>query len=140
MAHTAIERKILYLLAAERAATESIITIQSRESKVIMYKMNKHRQTENESQRSKIVRPKIQAAVQKLDKVVGDTSFECAVCLDTIKDAHILRTCLHRFCGACIKESLRMCSNECPKCREPIPTPDRQLTKDHNFDSLVSSL
>ena len=105
-----------------------------------MYKVNKHRQIENESQRLKILRPKVQSAIQKLEKIVDDTSFECPVCLDTIKDAHILHTCLHRFCGACIKESLRKCNDECPKCREPIPAPDRQLTKDQNFDSLVSSL
>jgi len=53
--------------------------------------------------------------------------YECPICLD----AH------HRFCGDCIKESLRRCNNECPSCRVYIPT-KRTMRKNTQFDKIVS--
>ena len=74
-------------------------------------------------------------AIQAL-KSLGQ-HFECPICLDTIEDTHIVPECQHRFCGGCIKESLRKCNNECPSCRVHVPT-RRSLRPDDVFDSLVS--
>ena len=68
-----------------------------------------------------------------------DEHAECPICLETISHAHIVPGCLHRFCGNCIKEALRKCNNECPECREAIPT-KRHLRKDAKFDTFVSVL
>ena len=38
-----------------------------------------------------------------------DNNFECSICLDTFTDPHVIPECLHRFCSACVKESIRKC-------------------------------
>jgi len=75
-------------------------------------------------------------ALDSLKALVRD-EVECPVCLDNCTDTHINPACLHRFCGDCIKESLRKCNNECPSCRIHIPT-KRTLRKDTQFDNIVS--
>ena len=67
------------------------------------------------------------------------TEYECPICLDALTDTHINPECRHRFCGDCIKESLRRCNNECPSCRVHIPT-KRTMRKDTQFDKIVSVL
>ena len=76
-------------------------------------------------------------AMDLLNTIVED--FECSICLKHLTHAHISPECLHRFCGDCIKESLRKCNNECPTCRVHIPT-KRTLRKDKQFDNIVSCL
>jgi len=66
-----------------------------------------------------------------------EIEYECPICLDALTDTHINPECLHRFCGDCIKESLRRCNNECPSCRVHIPT-KRTMRKDTQFDKIVS--
>jgi len=65
--------------------------------------------------------------------------FTCAICLETLSDTHVTPDCLHRFCGDCIKESLRKCNNQCPTCtcRAAIPT-QRSLRPDKLYGNLVS--
>ena len=66
------------------------------------------------------------------------TEYECPICLDALTDTRIKNPeCRHRFCGDCIKESLRRCNNECPSCRVHIPT-KRTMRKDPQFDKIVS--
>ena len=77
-------------------------------------------------------------ALYLLKALVRD-EVECPVCLDNCTDTHINPQCLHRFCGDCIKESLRKCNNECPSCRVHILT-KRTLRKDEQFDNIVSFL
>jgi len=77
-------------------------------------------------------------ALDLLKALVRD-EVECPVCLDNCSDTHINPACLHRFCGDCIKESLRKCNTECPSCRIRIPT-KRTLRKDKQFDNIVSFL
>jgi hypothetical protein len=66
-----------------------------------------------------------------------DNSFECPICLDTFSDPHVIPECLHRFCGACAKESIRKCGAECPTCRARITT-NRGLRKDKDLQDMVS--
>ncbi len=72
----------------------------------------------------------------KVEPLIRDT--ECQICLDRMIDAHISPDCLHRFCGGCVKESIRKCKKECPTCRAPIST-KRFLRKDEVHDTFVSS-
>ena len=66
-------------------------------------------------------------------------SFECSICLDTYTDPYVIPECLHRFCGACIKESIGKCGAECPTCRARITT-KRGLRKDKQLQDMVSEL
>jgi len=66
-------------------------------------------------------------------------TFDCCICLDTIDDAYVVPDCQHRFCGKCIKESLRKCRNECPECRTEIRT-KRHLRRDGKFNDLVQGI
>ena len=45
-------------------------------------------------------------------------SLECSICFNTMRNPYILPTCSHRFCGKCIKKSIRTNGKKCPMCRE----------------------
>jgi len=78
------------------------------------------------------------SAIEFLKALVRD-EFECSICLEHLAETHVNPECLHRFCGHCIKESLRKCNHECPSCRVHIPT-KRTLREDTQFDDIVSVL
>ena len=63
----------------------------------------------------------------------------CPVCLDFMEKTVLVNACGHRFCTNCIETSLRTHKNECPKCREHIPS-RRSLRADENFDKLIRML
>jgi len=65
------------------------------------------------------------------------THFMCGICLGRMRGTHISPECGHRFCGDCLKKSIRTCNKECPTCRISIPT-QRSLREDKMFDNLVS--
>lgn len=73
--------------------------------------------------------------ISKLESIITD--MECPICLSVIENTHVVPNCGHRFCGDCIKKSLRTCNNECPSCRIPVKT-KRSLREDDLFDHLVS--
>jgi len=64
--------------------------------------------------------------------------FRCVICLDYIRNARIVRECLHRFCEGCIEKSLVQVGlrKECPICRVHIPS-RRSLAPDPDFDKLI---
>ena len=64
--------------------------------------------------------------------------FRCVICLDYIRNARIVRECLHRFCENCIEKSLVQVGlrKECPICRVHIPS-RRSLAPDPDFDKLI---
>jgi hypothetical protein len=62
----------------------------------------------------------------------------CAICLEIMTDCYVVPECLHRFCGACIKKSIRTCKNQCPTCRASVST-QRSLRIDSRFNDLVST-
>jgi hypothetical protein len=77
------------------------------------------------------------AVLEYLKKFLEE-EFVCPICLEFCTATHINPDCNHRFCGKCIKESLRKCNKECPSCRVPIPT-HRTCRGDPQFDRLVSN-
>jgi len=64
---------------------------------------------------------------------------ECPICLEPCTDTLVNPECNHRFCGKCIKESLRKCNHEYPTCRAHIPT-YRACRRDPQFDHIVSTV
>ena len=56
-----------------------------------------------------------------------EAELRCSVCLEHMKDPHILPSCCHRFCKSCITNSMDMSGRSCPLCRTEIsdePKPD----------------
>ena len=47
--------------------------------------------------------------------------------------------CMHRFCGVCIQRCLRGGKQECPSCRQHVPS-KRSLRRDHMYDSLIQQI
>ncbi len=47
--------------------------------------------------------------------------------------------CMHRFCGACIQRCLRGGKQECPSCRQHVPS-RRSLRRDTNFDAAIRKI
>ncbi|CAN0099806.1 unnamed protein product, partial [Phaeothamnion confervicola] len=45
----------------------------------------------------------------------------CPICLDVLKDTHVVKECMHRFCGVCITKALRE-GHFCPACRVHVST------------------
>lgn len=67
--------------------------------------------------------------------------FRCAICLDYIRNARVVKECLHRFCETCIEKALIQVGrrNECPICRVFVPT-RRSLAPDPHFDRLIKCI
>lgn len=67
--------------------------------------------------------------------------FRCVICLGYIRNARVVKECLHRFCEQCIEKALIQVGrrNECPICRVFIPS-RRSLASDPNFDKLVQCI
>ena len=70
---------------------------------------------------------------------VLSSDFRCAVCLGYIKNARVVKECLHRFCEECIDRCIRIGKKECPKCRVHIPS-KRSVRPDPAFDQLIKSI
>ena len=78
----------------------------------------------------------IKLALSKLTSLV-DNNFGCSICLDTFSDPHVIPECLHRFCGACVKESIWECGAECPTYRARIAA-KRGLRKDKDLQDIMA--
>jgi len=76
------------------------------------------------------------SVIESLKKAVG-SNFICAVCSRTCTDTHIIPECLHRFCGGCIKASIRNEGKKCPVC-DTVITKTREVRKDAKYGSVVS--
>ena len=71
---------------------------------------------------------------------VLSSEFHCAICLGYIKNARIVKECLHRFCDECIDRCIRIGpKKECPTCRVHIPS-KRSVRPDPAFDQLLQSI
>ena len=112
------KKHTLYLISNEQRAIETTL-------------FNMSAQTQNTTSNDHL-----KLALSKLTSLV-DNNFECCICLDTFSDPHVIPECLHRFCGACVKESIRKCGAECPMCRARITT-KRGLRKDNYLQDMVS--
>jgi E3 ubiquitin-protein ligase RNF1/2 len=79
-------------------------------------------------------------ALCKMELETLGSEFRCPVCLGYIKNATLVKECLHRFCCECIQKCLRtQKKKECPTCRVHIPS-RRSLRPDAKFDALIASI
>ncbi|KAH9101782.1 hypothetical protein LEN26_014086 [Aphanomyces euteiches] len=65
---------------------------------------------------------------------------QCPVCLGIIRNATVIKACLHRFCEKCLKECMRTGIKECPSCRVQIGPKRSSLGRDETFDRLVTTI
>ncbi|KAL6041519.1 hypothetical protein STEG23_029407 [Scotinomys teguina] len=66
-------------------------------------------------------------------------NFRCPICLDTLKNTRITKSCFHRFCKDCIITALRRGNKECPICRKKLIS-KRSLDSDPQFDALIMKM
>ncbi len=101
------------------------------ERTILNYTFNRRRNLKESEPDNLELMKHVQAHLRMIKKLV-----ECPVCLEFMEDTHVSPDCLHRFCGNCIKSSIRKCKHECPTCRIHIPT-KRSVRVDREFDALV---
>jgi hypothetical protein len=61
----------------------------------------------------------------------------CPICLDTANQSTLDPECGHYFCKKCIEKSLRILQNQCPVCRNHLPS-KRSLRQDPQFDEIIA--
>lgn len=73
------------------------------------------------------------------------SEIRCAICLDVIEKATMIKKCSHRFCYNCILSTIQNIPEDkdttrsCPLCKEKF-TSRRDFQKDPFFDDLIASL
>lgn len=68
-----------------------------------------------------------------------NSELQCPVCMSIIREACVVRECLHRFCRECIHKCLRLGKKECPACRTHVPS-RRSCRPDPAFDRLIRTV
>ncbi|ETV70937.1 hypothetical protein H257_13679 [Aphanomyces astaci] len=68
------------------------------------------------------------------------SEMQCPVCLGIVRNATVIKSCLHRFCDKCLNECLRSGIKECPSCRAVIGPKRSSLRRDETFDKLVATI
>jgi len=63
----------------------------------------------------------------------------CPICMGTYQRVMVVKNCLHRFCSECIEKWLRSGHQDCPKCRNRIPS-RRSLRPDPIFERMIHRL
>jgi hypothetical protein len=78
---------------------------------------------------------------REIDRSVRELNahLTCPICLGVLRRTMAVRSCLHRFCAACIDRSLRQGLKECPTCRAHCSS-RRALHPDAEFDALIALL
>ncbi|ETV90984.1 hypothetical protein H310_14321 [Aphanomyces invadans] len=85
--------------------------------------------------------PRRQAtAALTISPTLVHAEMQCPICLGIIRDAVVIKTCLHRFCDKCLKECLRSGIKECPSCRAPIGPKRSSIGRDVSFDQLIAAV
>ena len=68
-----------------------------------------------------------------------NANLTCPICLGVLRRTMTVRSCLHRFCAACIDRSLRQGLKECPTCRAHCSS-RRALHPDAGYDAMIALL
>jgi len=63
----------------------------------------------------------------------------CPICMGTYQRVMVVKDCLHRFCSECIEKWLRSGHQDCPQCRNRIPS-RRSLRPDPIFERMIRRL
>lgn len=66
-----------------------------------------------------------------MEEIPNDLQTECSICLQVLRDPHIVDCCGYRFCKSCIDVHLSKSSNYCPMCKHQNPNTvaDKQLAR-----------
>lgn len=64
----------------------------------------------------------------ELSDKIKETSFECPICYDTIKDNQVMNKCGHKLCISCFSQHIRE-NNNCPMCRVEICQKPKKIIK-----------
>ncbi|XP_005105293.1 E3 ubiquitin-protein ligase RNF166 [Aplysia californica] len=62
----------------------------------------------------------------------AEEEFECAICMDSYSEPHVLHPCRHSFCLACIQRlQAEKTVTKCPKCRSVVQRcdPDAEINE-----------
>lgn len=71
-----------------------------------------------------------------------DQSLRCPICGDLFVGATMISTCMHTFCGKCVRESLsmRVGKSERPRCPQCLhDANDSQLKRTNKIDEIVTA-
>ncbi|CAB4028049.1 TNF receptor-associated factor 2 isoform X2 [Paramuricea clavata] len=71
------------------------------------------------------------------DQNAARHAYECAICLEVLKDPVQIRDCGHQFCALCIDDILKS-DPKCPSCR--IKISDAMIFEDHAARRLIKQL
>ncbi|CAB4001608.1 TNF receptor-associated factor 4-like [Paramuricea clavata] len=71
------------------------------------------------------------------DQNATRNAYECAICLEVLKDPVQVRDCGHQFCALCIDDILKT-DPRCPTCR--IEISDVMIFEDHAARRLIKQL
>lgn len=66
-----------------------------------------------------------------MEEIPKELQTECSICLQVLRDPHIVDCCGYRFCKSCINVYLSKNSNCCPMCKyqNPDTVTDKQLAR-----------
>ena len=67
------------------------------------------------------------------------SEFKCPICMEFMRETWTVMECMHRFCSECIQKCLRGGKQECPSCRQHVPS-RRSLRRDHQMDALIRKI
>ncbi|VDN55753.1 unnamed protein product [Dracunculus medinensis] len=65
-----------------------------------------------------------------------DQYFICKICKEIMRDATVIRECMHRFCAKCINDRIKSGLNKCPSCDLLFPK-KFSLKSDPSFDTII---
>ncbi|GFH62080.1 hypothetical protein CTEN210_18556 [Chaetoceros tenuissimus] len=116
---TAPHQRIVHT-AASRPSGKTFPTLLKVSGKTITALKKKYSEKNKKLSRQKKLFSKLRGEAEYTRNIAKNLSesLECSICFNTMRNPYILPTCSHRFCGKCIKKSIRTNGKKCPMCRE----------------------
>ena len=56
-----------------------------------------------------------------MDEIPKELQTECSICIQVLRDPHVVDSCGYRFCKSCIDVHFSKSSNYCPMCKHQNP-------------------
>jgi len=63
---------------------------------------------------------------------------KCPICLSEFEDPHMITSCRHDFCYACLKQHFDHRSDKCPTCQQPARW--RDVKKSHRLSGIIADI
>lgn len=69
-----------------------------------------------------------------VDEIPKEIQTECSICLQVLRQPHIVECCGQRYCESCLKQALQKSNRSCPLCNHQNPRSfaDKQLARTLN--------